>query len=217
MNDIVVYRETELDQLQYERLDQAAHRHLVFKERIVERVVWTTDEHGDKVQVREPELMGMEVFKKGEIPQQVLDALQRPVVPRHAVLHLQRLAAHLPYGRGEEGFQMVLEDLAKDLADVSEYAIIKTCERFRLDEDLTFFPASALIVRYARGIDWSLKNLKAEKEAPPVKEPEQVSNFNRTFKQRRRVKRLVSLIAKQYPTRWEKKFLAAYPRHAKGT
>lgn len=212
------YREKELDLQQYEQLDVFAHQCLSFKERVIRRLVWGKDEYGDPVQREELELCGMEVFRKGDIGEHLLDSLQRPARPMHTIMHLTRLAQHLPYGRGEEGFQMVLEDIAKDLQGVSEYAIIKTCERFRLDPDLTFFPATALLVKYAKDIDWSLRNLEAEKPPKPATLPPP-SRSNRSPKQRIHSARMMKLVAKQLLPgskldRWEKKFWDAFNKRA---
>lgn len=216
---LTIYREQALTPESYEQLDSAACQCLSFKERVIRRLVWAKDEYGDPVQREELELGGMEVFRKGEVSERLLEALQRPARPMHIAMHLTRLAQHLPYGRGAEGFQIVLEDITKDLEGVSEFAIIKTCERFRLDPDLTFFPATALLVKYAKDIDWSLRNLSAEPAAPkPAVQIEPPKKGNRSPKQRVHGKRMMALTVKQMQgaklDRWEKKFWDAFNRRA---
>jgi hypothetical protein len=219
-NNLTVYRDRHLSEAEYASLENAADKFFSFRERVIDRVVWSEDEYGDRVQRRDQELAGIEVFAKGPVNKGLLESMCRPARPAHAVMHLTRLSIHLPYGRGADQFGLLVEDIARDLTGVSEYAIIKTCERFRLDPDLTFFPASALIVKYARDLDWSLKNIEKPAEpAPAPKAAPAPANVKRTSQQKRRVARLLRLMGKPQGkwSRWERRFFDGFNKHAKGT
>lgn len=76
-------------------------------------------------------------------PAKLTEAMIRPSTFQNVVFLLTKLESHKPYGRGN--FEFVLEDLAKDLENKSEWAIMKACEYFRRCEDV-FFPNSSDII-----------------------------------------------------------------------
>lgn len=68
-------------------------------------------------------------------------ALKTPSSFQHSIYHLARLSAHMRNTKGVDAFQVILEDIAYDLRDVSEWAILKTCEYFR-KTGIPFFPSA---------------------------------------------------------------------------
>ncbi len=173
-NQIITPRNQPLEFSEFEKLDSLAEKNISFKPRFLTSLVWVTDEYGDKNQKRELTEVSPELFAKGDIEQALLDSLCRSSTAKSTIIHLSRLNAHKPYGRGNEGWSIVLEDLCKDLNGVSEYAVIKACEHFRKDEKITFFPDTAVLQRFIRDLDSSLKQLCAEpvQEIEKQKEPE---------------------------------------------
>jgi hypothetical protein len=82
----------------------------------------------------------------------VLPALKRPTTPLNTMYHFTRLAATKRNTKGDAGFQIMLEDLAYDLRDCSEWAIIETCSRLRLDSS-PFFPDYSFLVQAVRELN----------------------------------------------------------------
>lgn len=218
MNAITEYRQKALEPHEFERLDRAACQAISFRERESHIVVWEMDEYGDRVQVRKPVPSGPELFRKGEIGEKLLASLQRPCRKVDIGVHLARLAAHKPWGRGEETWRIVVADMCNDLEDLSEYAIIKACEYFRHNPDLRFFPDTAMLLVRARDIDWQIKHLDAEKKAPePPKQEAKVTSYRNTHKDKLRVARIVKAGMKksEFRTKWEQRFLDAIERRGK--
>jgi hypothetical protein len=173
-NAVATYRNQPLEFSEFEKLDDLAKRNISFRTRCLPMLVWDTDEYGDKVQRRSMVETAPELFANGEIDQRLLDSLRRAAPSKSILAHFSRLAAHKPYGRGNEGWAIVLEDLCKDLNGISEYAVIKSCEHFRKDPSITFFPDTALLQRHILDLDFALRNLRDQQkqgiEAP--REPE---------------------------------------------
>lgn len=206
MKAVTEYRPAALAPADFAKLQAKASEALSFRPR--PRVVMKRDEYGDMKEVRDD--FGEEVFPKGgEIDPRLVESLTRPTTPRYTVIHLTRLAGHLPFGRGAASFGQVVEDIARDLEGVSEFAIVRACEHFRADESLKFFPPTAAILRYVRDLDYSLKNLKTKKPktaATPAPEAPV-----KTTKDKVRVARIVKigLKAEARRTPWERKFFNA--------
>lgn len=214
MTEITIYRDKPLSVAQVETLHRKASEAVAFKPRNVTSLVWKRDEYGDLVQVREEHEAGEEVFVRNRqaLTPALLESLLRPAKEEHIGVHLTNLAAHLPYGRGGEGFAVVIADMCRDLEGVSEYAIIRACDRFRRDTELTFFPSSAQFVKFAKDTDFSLRTA-AKPEAPKKAEAVEVMPAP-TDKQRRRVARITRLALKPRDkwTAWEQKFFEATRR-----
>ena len=81
---------------------------------------------------------------RGETPQSLRDALLRPAERRHIIFHLTRLAAHRRDTRGKEALTAVLEDIAYDLKEVSEWAVVMSCREFRRKG--TWYPTTGEIM-----------------------------------------------------------------------
>ena len=153
----------------FKSLNMQAEAALSIRERTVTALVWETDEYGDRVQKRVEVPSGPELFPKGEISETLLKALQAPCSAKSLVQQLDRLKAHKNYCMGNESWRIILQDLSKDLAGCSEYAVIKTSEYFRQlpEKDLKFFPDTGDLQRRIKDLDFSLRNLNAAKPVKP--------------------------------------------------
>lgn len=207
MNAVTEYRPAALAPADFAKLQAKASEALSFRAR--PRVVMKRDEYGDMKEVRED--FGEEVFPKGEVNPVLIESLTRPTTPRYTVIHLTRLAGHLPFGRGAASFGQVIEDIARDLEGVSEFAIVRACEHFRADETLKFFPPTAAILRYVRDLDYSLKNLKPKKTRVKPDGRAPAAPVPKTSKAKARVARIVKIGLKSPENRtpWETKFFNA--------
>lgn len=157
--EIDLYRNKPLEMDEFEKLDVLAEKNITFKKRFVDIVVWVTDEYGEKKQQRDLVERGSELFVRRDIDQRLIDSLRRQAPAKSMIVHFTRLAQHKPFGRGNEGWAIVLEDLCKDLQGMSEYAIIKVCEQYRQDTEITFFPDTAKLQTRIRDLDASLRHL----------------------------------------------------------
>jgi len=140
-NDLVKYRENPLTEEDFHRLEDAAEKVLVFKRRYAVVIAKERDEYGDPIEKRDYMASGYEIFPKGEISQKLVESLCRPPLPRNLGVRLKNLESHKPFGRGMDAWRTIIGDLCKDLADVSEFAVIKICENYRLDHTTKFFPS----------------------------------------------------------------------------
>src|SRR5574343_1951287 len=111
--------------------EQRASQFVEIKERFEEKLTWGTDEYGDKIQVKNLIPCGLEIVYKSKTPQEILDKLTKTCQSKSMIAHFTRLRVHKPYAMGEEIWSILIEDLCKDLSGVSEYAVIKICEKFR--------------------------------------------------------------------------------------
>lgn len=216
MNQIVQYREQALTPELIEKLDVAAGNCLKIQNRVEFELYTEKDEYGDAVEKRRYVTTGKEIIQTGHIPEALMESLLRPAPARHIAVHLTRLAAHKPYARGENGFNIIISDLCGDLEGVSEYAVIKACAMFRRDETIRFFPDTAILQKQILEFDRALKGIEKKPREQEKKTEPQPQRARPDFKQVRRVKTLVRLAFKAR-TSWEQKFMDAYPRHVKGT
>lgn len=113
----------------------------------------------------------------GEINLKLLEAIKRPAGPGHIAAHLTRLAAHLRHTKGDSAWQIVIEDVARDLNGVSEWAVVRSCAEFRAG-DSPFFPDTPALIAKIRkwdaharklGTDDKKHQVKIAKPAPPPK------------------------------------------------
>lgn len=171
MNEITL-RPLPLTPDETRKLDEAAEKYLSFRERHVATLVWEKDEYGDPVQRRRIIESGPEIFPKGDVPAALMDSLKRKAAPATINAHLARLAAHKPWARGPAAWAVILNDLTNDLAQVGEWAVIKTCEHYRRDPESTFFPDTAKFLKRARDLEFALRNVRpAVYPAPIVRKP----------------------------------------------
>lgn len=211
MTNLVVYRENALTDDEYTKLDVLAAEKLSVKPKYIRVVKTRQDEYGEAVEYAEYVASGYEIFPRGELPDRLIDSLKRPTLARNIAKHLHRLAAHKKFTRDNASWEIVVEDLCNDLAQVSEYAIIKTCEKFRLDTSSPFFPDTAQLVKEAKDLDWSIKHISFAdeyRERPKVV-AEEVRE--KTPKSVRRV-RLIVRIGMKAPdkrTKWESRWYDA--------
>lgn len=207
MNAVTEYRPTALAVEDFQKLDALALQSLSFRERQIREVYREKDEYGEMVEKVRYVEAGPEIFRKGEIIPRLAESLQRPASFRHIGSHLTRLAAHKPWGRGPEAFTVIIEDLCRDLESVSEYAIMKTCEKFRRDEKIIFFQDTAVFLKYAKDLDFALRQLTTMKPAETlqVAKPEPHAY---TTKKKIQVNRMCKLAMKPRAnwTKWEVRF-----------
>jgi hypothetical protein len=96
-----------------------------------------------------------------------LQALVRPVAPGYVIAHLTRLEAHLKHTRGKEAFDVICDDIDRDLQGVSEWAVVKACEAFRCG-DKPWFPDTPTFIAEVRKWDELARRIAAP---PPKQEP----------------------------------------------
>lgn len=96
--------------------------------------------------------------KRTDPPPRLRDAMLRPAKKRHVVYHLTRLAAHKRDTQGEESLAVRLEDIAFDLGEVSEWAVIISCRELRQRPGV-WYPESSEIIRVIRDNDGLIRNL----------------------------------------------------------
>jgi hypothetical protein len=213
MNQITAYREKPLTVEEFGKLDRAANACFSIRTKTIGKTVPVCD-HGGEIIRWEYDLVpvGLEVFRKAEPSPVLLESLQRPGTRQAIVTHLTRLCQHKPYGRGPEGFGIVMEDMTRDLEGCSEWALAKICEQMRLDREIEFFPDTARLVHEVRElserISWEGRERPVKQAAAPVVLEVQPI---RTARQKRRVARICRLAAKPNSTwtRWEKRFFEA--------
>lgn len=151
MNEIVIYREKPLSVEDFHKLDTAAGRFLTIREKLVSKSVPVVDNAGETYRWERALVPGgVEVFFRSEPDDRVMESLMRPATRQAVAVHLQRLYDHKPYARGEQGWQTVVEDLLHDLRDCPEWALLRTCEAFRLARGNRFFPDTADLVAGVR-------------------------------------------------------------------
>jgi len=179
---LIQYREKPLTMEEFSKLELHASRFMTIREKLVSKPVPRVGSDGE-VYGWERDLVtsGVEVFFKTQPDDRVMEAISRPATRQAIGMHLQRLYDHKPYGRGVSGWQTVVEDLIHDLDGCSEWALLKACEGFRLDTELTFFPDTAKIVSAVRSLDeqirWayagrpSLKKAEVQAEEPKPPKP----------------------------------------------
>jgi len=218
MTALTECRQAPLAPVDYDILDKKAEQVLAFRDRIVTVLEWTRDEYGDPVQRKIEVPAGPEVFKKGEVSDRLFEALTRPVHPTHLAVHLTNLSYHKPWTRGSEAWRVVVSDMMIDLEGVSEYAIIKVCEMFRRDHELHYFPDTAVLVKKARDLDWSLRNVNVDKPKPMPQKREEPQLPVKNHKSRKRVARIMKIGGRppEKWTQWEKRFMDAIKRKADG-
>lgn len=158
MNQITTYREKPLSMEEYSRLEAHAGKYLSIREKLVSKSVPKVDSAGE-IYGWEHDLVpqGVDVFFKAEPDERLMESLQRPATRQAIGIHLQRLYDHRPYGRGDAGWLTVVEDLIHDLSGCSEWALLKTCETFRLQQGARFFPETADLVAAVKRLDESLR------------------------------------------------------------
>lgn len=102
-------------------------------------------------------MIGLNLKSLTEVDTKMLDAIKRPAGTSNTIYHIARLSAHMRNTKGEDGFQTILEDLAYDMRDISEWALIKTCEFFR-KSGKPFFPTAKEFTDQANIFDKAAKN-----------------------------------------------------------
>ena len=132
------------------------------------------DEYGDTVEYTEYADSGYDIVTRDNFSFKLIESLQRPTLARNIAKHLHRLQAHKRYARDSASWQIIVEDICNDLADVSEYAIIKICEKFRLDTTTSFFPDTAKLIKEIKDLDYSLKNIYFKEQFKQQDNQEQV-------------------------------------------
>lgn len=95
----------------------------------------------------------------------LVEAIQRPAAVDYVVAHLTRLAAHLRFTKGAKAWQIVVDDVARDLGMVSEWALVRACAELRA-ADSPFFPDTPALLAKVREWDDFAKRLSALREEP---------------------------------------------------
>jgi hypothetical protein len=206
MSNITIYREKPLDDSSIKKIDLAISPYVRIEETFVREVYQEVGLYGEVEEKGKDVCIGLSAKSLQVMPDALLESVLRPISPKHVGYHLTRLTVHKPFSRGEQFFQLAINDFCKDLEGVSEYALIKTCEYFRLSRE-KFFPDTGDFVNKVKNLDYSLKNpiLKSEVSMKQEAIP------NKTDKSKLRVRRLVKLAGKPKSrwTIWEKRFYTA--------
>jgi len=166
MNSLIQYREKPLSAENFKKLNDAAESVMTFKVKYVPCVISVKDEYGYTVEKRDYVASGYDVLKNGEIVPELLQSVSRPCLPQHTAVHLKHLESHKPFGRGLGAWAQIVEDLCKDLEGVSEFSIIKICEKWRHDPESTFFPNTAVLLKDINDFDMSIKQLNGINGTP---------------------------------------------------
>lgn len=83
------------------------------------------------------------------------ETILRPTTQRNTVFHLTRLAIHRRDTRGAEAFGIAVGEIAADLRDVSEWAVVTACREMRQREG--WYPSAPEIVKTIREADARLR------------------------------------------------------------
>lgn len=129
-----------------EKMDVAIGRHFTIVQNPQYGYIPVKDDSGEVIR-QEFDVVGRdEIYTPlGETPQALRDALLRPAERRHIIFHLTRLAAHRRDTRGKEALTAVLEDIAYDLRNVSEWAVVMACREFRQKPNI-WYPTTGEII-----------------------------------------------------------------------
>ena len=215
MNELILQpRQSALSLDDYEKLNTLADASFSFKPTFTSSSMPIKDDLGNIVSWEAAIVeTGSTLQITGNPDRRLVDALQRPAPAGYIVAHLTRLGAHLRHTKGAAAFTIVTEDVARDMAGMSEWAVVKTCEEFR-HGNKPFFPDTpeliACLKKWAERADsFRVKeeNVKPQQEETKVQQTER----KRTVKQKRRVSKLVKLAtkAKNNWSIWERKFFTA--------
>lgn len=214
MTEIEKYRPKPLTRDEFQKLETLAAKFMTVREKVISKSVPKVDANGD-IYAWEHDLVpsGVEVFFKADPDDRVMESLFRLASDTAIAKALTDLEAHRTYGRGNAGWGTVLRDLVNDLAGCSEWALIKTCEKFRHESGGRFFPQTSDLVRSVKNLDeqarWAYAARPSSKaaEQKPIPEPAP----KKTPKSKRHVARLVKLARKPREnwTKWEQRFYAS--------
>ncbi len=185
MNEVTKYRENPLTLEDFKKLEIHAAKYLTVREKMVSKSVPKVDHHGETYGW-EYDLIpqGMEIFFKSQPPDALMESLQRPATRQAIGIHLQHLYDHRPYGRGDAGWQTVVENLIHDLSGCSEWAILKACEMFRLSRGGKFFPDTADLVYTVKNLDEQLRWAYAARPSTGTSKPKTAWQVSNSLKQR---------------------------------
>lgn len=211
-NSLIGYREAPLTLDAFDKLHSLAEEKLDFKKKYVRKILVGVDEYGERAEKTDYVESGIEIFSKGhEIPEKLIQSLRRPAKKEHISVHLVRLELHKRYARGKQAWAIVMNDLCGDMADLSEYAIIRACEDFRKSTENNFFPDTGKLQARARDYDFAIRNLDAPKKENKSKQETPEVLIKKTTKSKRRVALLVKLATmKRKKTKWEERWMRAY-------
>jgi hypothetical protein len=219
MNQIIDVKPSavpETEMQKFSNLEREIKKYFSFSPRMISKSVPKVDSSGETYGwERDIVQSGEEVFIRSVPDTRVLDAMQRPALRQDIAVHLQRLSEHKPYGRGAKGWQTVSEDLIRDLEGCSKWALVRTCEKYRLTRGITFFPDTAEIVHCIRDLDRQVSAAqKAETAEAATPQPQREAQA-RTTKRVRRVQKFMQLSRTQGKTKWEQLFFNALTERAK--
>lgn len=110
---------------------------------------------------------GLSLTPQGTVDPKVIDAMKRPATSKTIAYHLTRLSAHKRNTKGGFAFQVIVEDVTKDLEGVSEWAVIKAYEKLRKAEG-DFFPSANEIVKAVNVYEDAIKMLGQKNENKPI-------------------------------------------------
>lgn len=217
MKEILPYREKPLTADEFRKLEDHSKKFMAVREKTISKSVPKLDNDGNVYGwERDLVAVGSEVFFKSEPDEKTMEAIMRPATDVAIGVHLQNLYDHRPYARGNEGWKTVVRDLIHDLKGCSEWALIKTCEKFRQQTGERFFPLTADLIHAVKGLDeqvrWAYAGRPSAK-SPEPKAPQITATTRASTKQRRRVGKAMGLLAKKMQgrtmTRWELRFFNA--------
>lgn len=212
MNEVVIYRENPLSISEFQKLETLAEKFMEIKSEPVSKLVPVKDHEGN-IYSWEYDIVKYNTAVDFKIvpDKKIMESILRPATNKAIGIHLARLCQHKPYARGAEGFKIIMEDMLHDLSGISEWVILKICEKFRLDAGIKFFPDTADFVLAAKRLDAELKSAYGKINNKPesqITSEKRAAVVKRTEKQKRHIGILCRLSQKPRSSWsfWERKF-----------
>lgn len=188
---MLVPRETPLAADDFARIERVIAKHIHIAPRMISQSVPVRDDLGH-VYRWESQLVeaGHEITVRGEVDPRLFDAVKRPSTPGHVAAHLTRLAAHLRHTKGDSAWQIVIEDVARGLIGVSEWAVMKACAEFRAG-NCPFFPDTPELLRVIRKWNDLAQHMGATKDEVTPKEKRIAAWHKPTTNERKSVAKIL--------------------------
>ncbi len=142
MNELTIIepRPQPLTDKDYSKLEELVDDNFKFKTKF-KRVWAKIDKHSGEYDYIED---GLDLVPTKDVPQQLIESLQRPFSNPSVGIHLTRLSVHKGFKGGDFGLQVIIEDAIKDLSGKSEWAFMKACSEIRKDSE-EFFKYSTFV------------------------------------------------------------------------
>lgn len=113
-----------------------------------------------------------------------IDGVNRPASAMAAKAHLMRLAVHKRIDGGTNRQTVVIGDIARECAGLSEYAVVQTCLQF-LRSESPFFPNIGEFLQAAKELSDSYAALKAKADGTEKPRPVMVNDWREERRRQR--------------------------------